>query len=181
MRVTVTPDDVKKAFAQFKGSSVFAESAALVDRGRMPVEMIQAMSLQPEVLASFATTGAVYPDGLLERVLKEKVILKASIKNQCQFCATSHSALMGQLGIPQPHIDDLENPEYLSERERLALAYTECVMADANRVPDELFAQLKTKFSEPEIVELTYLIGLINLLNWFNNALQVTFHDEYSA
>jgi alkylhydroperoxidase family enzyme len=181
MRVHVTLENVQAAFAQFKGRSVFAESSALADQGQMPVEMIQAMSLQPEVLACMASTGPIYPDGLLERNLKEKVILKSSIKNQCQFCETSHRALMGMIDIPQIQIDDLENPDHLTERERLALAYTEAVMTDSNRVPEDLFVSLKEKFSEPEIVELTFLIGFINLLNWFNNALQVTFHGEYSV
>ena len=31
---------------------------------------------------------------------------------------------------------------------------------------------------EAEIVELTFLIGYINMLNWFNNALQVEYRGE---
>jgi alkylhydroperoxidase family enzyme len=53
-------------------------------------------------------------------------------------------------------------------------------MADSNRVSDELFAQVRATFSEPEIVELTFLIGFINMLNLFNNALRVTYRDEYA-
>lgn len=88
---------------------------------------------------------------------------------------------MWQLGIPQPQIDNLEHPDHLTPRQRLALAYTDAVRADANHVPEALFAKLKGAFSDAEIVELTLLIGFINMLNWFNNALQITFHEEYTA
>ena len=32
-----------------------------------------------------------------------------------------------------------------------------------------------------EIVELTFLVGYINMLNWFNNALQVEYRGELST
>ena len=45
---------------------------------------------------------------------------------------------------------------------------------DANRIEEDFFDRLRKEFSDEEIVELTFLIGLIQLLNLFNNALQVT-------
>jgi alkylhydroperoxidase family enzyme len=69
--------------------------------------------------------------------------------------------------------------QQLSEREKIAIQYTEVVTRDSNRVTDELFQQLKLHFSEPEIVELTFLIGFINMLNRFNNALGIRYHGEY--
>ncbi len=181
MRVQINPDQVKSSFSQFEGISTFTESLALMEKGQLPVEMLQAISLRPEILKTFASTGeSVYPGGLLERSLKEKVILKSSIKNNCQFCRDSHRSIMRQIGIPQIQIDKLEASDNLTEREQLALAYTEAMMEDSNRVPDDLFNQLKENFSDEEIVELTFLVGFINMLNMFNNALQVTFHEEYA-
>ena len=40
--------------------------------------------------------------------------------------------------------------------------------------------QLHEHFSDPELVELTFLIGYINMLNLFNNSLQVRYNGEYS-
>ena len=37
-----------------------------------------------------------------------------------------------------------------------------------------MHAQLQAHFTDPQIVELTFLIGFINMLNLFNNALQIT-------
>ncbi len=36
------------------------------------------------------------------------------------------------------------------------------------------------QFTDPELVELTFLIGYINMLNLFNNCLQVRYNGEYS-
>jgi alkylhydroperoxidase family enzyme len=52
-------------------------------------------------------------------------------------------------------------------------------MGDSNAIPDALAEQLKGEFSDPELVELTFLIGYINMLNLFNNCLGVRYHGEY--
>ena len=182
MRVTVTPQQLRAAFEPVKDQPDFAESCALVDRGRLPVEMIQAMALRPEILAAFGEFGScVYPGGLLERSIKELVIIEASRANACQFCTDSHVVVAKMLGISDDPLKALRDPDSLRPRERLAVEYTRAAMADSNRIPNELFDRLKADFSEPEIVELTFLIGFINMLNLFNNALQVTYHGEYDA
>ena len=181
MRVHVTPEHVKTAFAAVQDDASMAESRALVAGGLLPVEMLQAMSLRPEILRAFAGTGeGVYPGGLLERSLKERVILESSRANACQFCTNSHIALMRQLGIADDPLASLSD-DTLPERERLALDYTRAVMRDSNRVPEELFTRLHAAFTDAEIVELTFLIGFINMLNLFNNALGVTYRGDYAA
>ncbi len=77
MRVEVDPERVRQVFSRFSGSPAFAESGALLDRGEAPVEMLQALSLRPEILQVLGQMGeGVYPGGILDRPLKEKVILK---------------------------------------------------------------------------------------------------------
>ena len=182
MRITIDPEIVKKSFDAVKADSSLTESRRLQDRGFPVVEMLQALAMRPELLASFSTFGSsVYPGGILDRVLKEKVILKASLMNECQFCASSHISLMRQLGISDDPVVAVENLDLLSPREKAALAYTEVVTRDSNRVSDILFAEIKQHFTDPEIVELTFLIGFINMLNRFNNALGIRYKGDYDA
>lgn len=182
MRVTVTQQQIRAAFEPVKDRPDFEESCALVERGRPPAEMIQAMCLRPEILAAFGGFGdCVYPGGLLERPVKEYVIIEASRANGCQFCRDSHAALARMLGISDEPLKAIDEPQALPARERLAIDYTRAVMADSNRVPDELFERLRAAFSEPEIVELTFLVGFINMLNLFNNSLQVRYRGEYDS
>jgi AhpD family alkylhydroperoxidase len=182
MRITVTPEQIRAAFDAVKHDRSFDESRALWQQGRPPAQMIQAMCLRPELLRAFGTFGdCIYPGGLLSRREKELVIIEASRANQCQFCMNSHIDLVKMIGILPDALGLLDDLTQLSLREQLAVEYTCAAMTDSNRVPDSLFDQLKQHFSEPEIVELTFLIGFINMLNMFNNCLQVRYEGEYDT
>jgi alkylhydroperoxidase family enzyme len=181
MRVTVSPEQIRSAFEAVKDDPSFDESRGLWERGQPPVEMIQAMCLRPEILRAFAGFGtSVYPGGLLERRLKELVVIASSNTNDCQFCTSSHCDLVDIADIVDDPLVVIDDTASLPPRERLAIAYTRAVMADSNHVPDGLARELAEHFSDPELVELTFLIGYINMLNLFNNALGVRYHGEYA-
>src|SRR6476659_3150561 len=182
MRVTVTPEQIRSAFEQVKDDPSFDESRALWERGRPPVEMIQAMCLRPEILRGFAGFGnCVYPGGLLERRVKELVIIAASERNECQFCTNFHCDLVRIDGIVDGDaLAAVRDPSALAPRERIAVQYTQAAKANSNAIPPTLAAELKERFSDPELVELTFLIGYINMLNLFNNCLHVRYNGEYS-
>ena len=181
MRVTVTPAQVQSAFEAVKDDPSFNESRGLWERGQPPVEMIQAMCLRPEILRAFAGFGmSVYPGGLLERRVKELVIITASEHNVCQFCVSSHCDLVDIADIVAEPLAVIADPGSLVPRERLAIEYTRAAMSDSNAVPEPLMKSLHEQFSDPELVELSFLIGYINMLNLFNNLLGVRYHGEYS-
>lgn len=182
MRVTVEPQQIREAFEGVRDNPAFAESASCVDRGQMPVEMIQAMCLRPDILRAFGEVSDVlYPGGIVERDVKELIILEASRLNACQFCFTTHQHIARELGVSDEPAKLLDTPASMNERQRLAVEYTGAMMADSNKVSNDLFDRLRSAFSEPEIVELTLMVGYINTLNMFNNALRVTYHGEYDA
>ncbi|HEY8169403.1 MAG TPA: carboxymuconolactone decarboxylase family protein [Candidatus Limnocylindrales bacterium] len=180
MRVTVSPDQIRTAFEAVKDDPSFDESRGLWDRGRPPVEMIQAMCLRPDILRAFAGFGgSVYPGGLLPRRVKELVIITSSQTNDCQFCTNSHCDLVSIADILDGPLELIALPDALDERERLAIAFTRAALADSNHVPEPLWDDIRTAFSEPEVVELAFLVGYINMLNLFNNLLGVRYHGEY--
>ena len=182
MRVTVSPEQIQSAFEAVKDDPSFDESRGLWERGRPPVEMIQAMCLRPEILRAFAGFGnSVYPGGLLERRVKELVIITASKTNECQFCTYSHCDLVDIADIVKDPLVVIEHTDSLAPRERLAVEYTRAAMADSNAIPEPLAQQLHEHFTDPELVELTFLIGYINMLNLFNNCLQVRYNGEYTV
>jgi alkylhydroperoxidase family enzyme len=181
MRVTVTPDQIRTAFEAVKDDPSFDESRGLWERGRPPVEMIQAMCLRPEILRAFAGFGGcVYPGGLLERRVKELVIITASQANACQFCERSHCDLVDIADIVAEPLTLVADPSDLVPRERLAVEFTKAAMRDSNAVPEPLMAAVHEHFTDPELVELAFLVGYITMLNVFNNLLAVRYHGEYS-
>jgi AhpD family alkylhydroperoxidase len=180
MRVTVTPDQIRTAFEAVKDDPSFDESRGLWERGQPPVEMLQAMSLRPEILRAFGGFGnSVYPGGLLERRIKELVILTSSHGNDCQFCTNAHCDIVDIFGILDEPLAVVADPSGLAPRERLAVEYTKAALADSNRVPEALSRELKERFTDPELVELSFLIGYINMLNLFNNLLEVRYRGDY--
>src|SRR5215472_9510746 len=55
---------------------------------------------------------------------------------------------------------------FFSDRERAALAWTEAVtLISHSHAPDDVYDEVKKQFSEKEIVDLTFVIGTINLWN----------------
>jgi AhpD family alkylhydroperoxidase len=180
MRITVTPDQIRTAFEAVKDDPSFDESRGLWERGQPPVEMLQAMCLRPEILRAFAGFGgAVYPGGLLERRVKELVIIAASHGNECQFCTFSHCDLVDIADILAEPLALIDEPASLAPREHLAVAYTRAAQTDSNAIPESLLRDLHEHFSDPELVELSFLIGYITMLNLFNNLLGVRYHGEY--
>jgi alkylhydroperoxidase family enzyme len=63
--------------------------------------------------------------------------------------------------------------EIFSAEERLALDYAERMTITGQRVDDTLFTQLKARFSEAQIVELTAAVALENFRSKFNPALGI--------
>ena len=180
MRVTVTPDQIRTAFEAVKDDPSFDESRGLWEQGRPPFEMIQAMCLRPEILRGFAGFGeGVYPGGLLERRIKELVIITASQANECQFCESFHCDLVALSDLITEPRSVVADPSDLDVRERLAVEFTRAAMVDSNAIPQSLMEEVHEHFSDPELVELAFLIGYINMLNVFNNLLQVRYHGEY--
>ena len=180
MRITIDPALVSKNFAAFKDNSSLQESAQLFAEGSPIAEMIQAFAMNRNVLSAFAGFDKIYPHGNLERGILEKAILCISQRNACQFCVQSHLDITGSLGISNTSANDHGAPEH-SARECLALEYSQAVHRDSNRVPEELYKRLRGAFTDAELVELTFLIGFINMLNWFNNALGVRYHREFGG
>jgi AhpD family alkylhydroperoxidase len=115
----------------------------------------------------------------LEKPLIELVKMRASQINGCAYCLDMHSKDARKGGETEQRLYVLnaweESPLY-TERERAALAWTEAVTRVADtHAPKEVFDALRPHFSEKEIVDLTLLIGTINL--W--NRLAISFRAQH--
>jgi len=105
----------------------------------------------------------------LERGLIELVKMRASQINGCAFCLDMHSKDARRNGETEQRLYLLdawrESPIY-TPRERAALAWTEAVTRIAEtHAPDDVYDELRRHFSEVETVNLTTLVGLINMWN----------------
>jgi AhpD family alkylhydroperoxidase len=120
--------------------------------------------------AMVALETAVQRSGL-EPTLVELLKVRASQINGCAFCLHTHTRDARARGETEQRLYLLdawrESPLY-SERERAALAWTEAVtLVGQTHVPDAVFEQAKTQFSDEELVKLTLLVAAINAWNRF--------------
>tara|TARA_B100000959_G_scaffold98145_1_gene103842 strand:+ start:93 stop:638 length:546 start_codon:yes stop_codon:yes gene_type:complete len=179
MRIKTNPELLEKAFATLEHNESFQEINSILKQGGQAHDMVAAMATYPPILEAMEALGnAVYPGGSLPRELKELIILQSSINNSCQFCTNSHIDIARGLGISDDPVKMLQDKDNLKPEYACAIDYLNAIFEDSNRIPDSMFDKLREYFTEPEIVELTFLVGYINMLNWFNNALQVEYRGE---
>lgn len=84
--------------------------------------------------------------------------------------------MCSQLGVSDAKIEALENyatSELYEAAERVALEYADSMTITGRDVSDDLFARLRSCYSEDEIVELTATIAWENSSSKFNRALRV--------
>ena len=70
-------------------------------------------------------------------------------------------------------LDGWRDSDLFDETERLVLEYAERMTITGQTVDDDLFARLRARFSEAEIVELTAGIAMENFRSKFNAPLKV--------
>ena len=175
-------ESLKELFENYPSNKFFMESKQLYAANRPIPQMIQAFSLRPEIMAGLAVLSeGCYPGGILERQLGERVLLALSRMNECQFCASSHEFYIKALGISDTPSEDLDSGEQLTDRDKAALDYARAIYTDSNKIPEEIRNRVRELFTEAERVELTFTIGIFNTLNWFNNALENQYLDEYEG
>lgn len=90
-----------------------------------------------------------------------------SLQNDCLVCSTYFTKLLKKNGI-----DDFNTFDFTDE-ERLLIAYARAIADDPKNVSDELFEQLKARYTEEEIVVITTMGVFMIANNYFNDILQV--------
>jgi len=162
-------------------SEVTTDLQALFDRvfaqrGNVP-NMFRVMAHRPEIFATMqAHFGAVLNTGTVSTRLKELIIVRTSQVNDTPYCLASHTILARSLGWSDDqlaHLADWPSRTDFTPAEKAALRLAETVTLDAHAVTNEQFVELRSFYSEGEIVELLCAIGLFNYFNRFNNALQM--------
>src|SRR5271165_7062679 len=140
-------------------------------RGK-PGNAQKALAHRPEMLKNFLSFYASVGRSL-DRKLYELIYLRVSFINRCHYCIQHHVASSKRVGLTAEDWSALKAGDYsrYSEKERAALTYVETLTRTPHDITDADFAPLKTEFSEPEIVDIHLLAGLVNLTNRFTDPL----------
>jgi len=119
---------------------------------------------------------AIAAESSISPKLQEIANLEVSRINGCSYCTAHHSQMGKMAGLSNSQINSLKAgaiDSSFNAKEKTVIKYSSAVAIDAENIPDDLFQKLKIHFSDSEIVNLTLIIGLMNLFNKFNGALEV--------
>ncbi|MGF1476875.1 MAG: carboxymuconolactone decarboxylase family protein [Geminicoccaceae bacterium] len=129
---------------------------------------------------------AILKEGELTWLTKELLILKATQRNQCQYCVVQHERLSAMLGMEEQKIADIDGDKYktsphFTEGEKVLLDLTVQIGIDANNIPDELWQRLHKHWSEPQIVEAVFVITTYIMVSKFGDALGVALEPMFDG
>lgn len=95
----------------------------------------------------------------------------------CSWCVDFGSMLQRLEGLDIQRLKEIDNyasSTAFSDDERAAIAYADAMTTDPHTVTDEQVADLRARFGDAGVIELTYQIGVENLRARMNTALGIT-------
>jgi len=141
------------------------------------------MQRKPKLARALAQmTAAVWdPDGAVDRGFKRIVAHVASRAAGCQYCMAHTAGGALHFGVEDEKLaavwDYQKSPLY-SEAERATLDFALAAASVPNAVTDEMFADLRTHWTEEQIVEIVGVISLFGFLNRWNDTMATPLEDE---
>jgi AhpD family alkylhydroperoxidase len=109
--------------------------------------------------------------------VRELAVLWTARAIGCSWCVDFGSMLQRLDGLDMERLKDIDNyatSTAFSDDERAAIAYADAITTDPHTVTDEQVADLRTRFGDDGVFELTYQIGLENMRARVNSALGIT-------
>ena len=109
--------------------------------------------------------------------VRELAVFWTARKIGCSWCVDFGSMLQRLDGLDIQRLKDIDNyatsPAF-SDDERAAIAYADAMTTDPHTVTDEQVADLRARFGDAGVFELTYQIGVENMRARVNAALGIT-------
>ena len=119
----------------------------------------------PDILEHAVQGFGIYqsPRRVLDPVLRELGQARAGWAAESQFVFSQHCKSLRALGVSEEKIAAVAYwpaATCFSDLERHVLAFTDCLVLDRGRVPDQLFAAIKDQLGDQATLELTYITAL---------------------
>jgi len=123
-----------------------------------------------ELLRLHALVEKASADAGLDQRLIELVKIRGSMLNGCAFCLDLHTRTARRLGETERRIYLLgawREADLYSDQERAALALTDAMtrLPETQDVPDEVYAQAISVFTEDQYRAVAWAITVINAFN----------------
>jgi alkylhydroperoxidase family enzyme len=119
----------------------------------------------PDILEHAVQGFGIYqsPRRVLDPVLRELGQARAGWAAGSQFVFSQHCKSLRALGVADDKIEAVgywPAASCFTDLERMILAFTDCLVLDRGRVPDQLFAAIHDQLGDQATLELTYITAL---------------------
>lgn len=144
--------------------------------GRVPESFAVTAHHQGIMGANAAFELALERSSAVPTALKELASVKAASLVGCEFCLDIGSWLARHHGVTEEQLRELvqhRDSAAFSDDEKVVLDYADAMSRTPVDVPDELFARLRERFDERQLVELTGTIAWENYRARFNAAFDI--------
>ncbi len=117
----------------------------------------------------------LHDEALLPKRYLEIALVTVSTINKCDYCIAHHAPRAQAYGLSPAALDNIldDVPEGFDDLDILVRDFAEQVTTKFQYMRDAIFDELKTHFSEEQIVELTMRIALCGFFNRVNDSLQI--------
>ena len=120
------------------------------------------------------------PARKLDPKLRELGQTRAGYARGSQFVFSQHCKAARDVGLAEEKIQAVRAwsiASCYSPIERAVLAYTDCLVLESGRVPDDLFDALRAGLDDTEILELTYVTCTYDMHATMSRALRLEYDD----
>jgi len=169
-RIAGVPEDTRDPIVRAAYRSSRRKTGAVVD----PVRLF---AHHKTLMTGYgAMEMATERSHLVPERLKHLAELRAAMLAGCEWCLDFGSSVSQEAAVDEEDMRELPlyaTSERFSEEERLVLDYATGMSRTPVNVPDELFARLRERFDEAQLVELTSVVALENYRARFNWAMGI--------
>ena len=109
--------------------------------------------------------------------VRELAVLWTARKIGCSWCVDFGSMLQRLDGLDVERLKEIDSyatSTAFTDDERAAIGYADAMTTDPHTVTDEQVADLRARFGDAGVIELSYQIGLENMRARVNSALGIT-------
>lgn len=140
--------------------------------GAVP-NITKVMANQPAVLDAFLSLGGALSKGALDAKTREAIALTVAGVNQCDYCASAHSAISGSLKVDQAEIDLNLQGKSSDAKLTALLQFATAIVDKSGKVSDDEIATFREAgYDDAAITEVTANVAANIFTNYINHVAQ---------
>jgi AhpD family alkylhydroperoxidase len=121
-------------------------------------------SLRPEMAGMVdRMIATAYRRSIVPAAEREVARMRVAQLNACGACSTFRAPSVVAAGVTEDlydHVGEYRTYGGYTERQRLAIEYAERFVTDHRAIDDELFARLRSEFTDAEVLDLTLCLAV---------------------